>query len=219
MTALAPGTQAPVKPTYRGVSHQYGFWVSLAMGVGLISLAPGGRARLAVGIYSVCLSGMLGVSAAFHRRNWSPSARRRMRRLDHSMIFAAVAGTYTPIALLALHGTTRAVILWLVWSGAGAGVILKLTWIDAPKWLVALVYVALGWAAVGVLPELTHSSGVGALVLLVLGGLLYTAGAVVYARRRPDPNPAVFGYHEVFHALVIAAALCHWCVIAFFVMG
>ena len=207
---------APTKPKYRGVSHQIAFWVSLAMGAGLIASAPGGKARWAVSIYSVCLSAMFGVSAAFHRHTWSPRARLRMRRLDHSTIFAAVAGTYTPIALLALHGTTQAVILWLGWLGAGAGVILQLAWTSAPKWLAAVFYIALGWAAISALPELTQSSGVGALVFLVIGGVLYTIGAVVYALRRPDPNPEIFGYHEVFHAFVIAAALFQWIVIAFY---
>ncbi len=187
------------------------------MGAWLIASAAGDRARWAVSIYSVCLSAMFGVSAAFHRHNWSPRGRLRMRRLDHSTIFAAVAGTYTPIALLALHGTTQTVILWLAWLGAGAGVILQLAWIKAPKWLTAVVYIALGWAAVSVLPELTQSSGIGALAFLVTGGVLYTIGAVVYALRRPDPNPEIFGYHEIFHAFVIAAALCQWIVIAFYV--
>ncbi|MGH9302174.1 MAG: PAQR family membrane homeostasis protein TrhA [Acidimicrobiales bacterium] len=218
MYALAPQPEVHVKPKFRGVSHQIAFFVFVALGIGLISFAPGGRARVAVTIYSVCMAGMFGVSAAFHRHSWSPPARRRMRRLDHSMIFAAVAGTYTPIAVLALHGVTRAVILWLAWLGAAAGVVLKLLWLDAPKWVIAVVYVALGWAAIGVVPELTHTAGVGAILLLLIGGLLYTIGAVVYALRRPDPRPTVFGYHEVFHALVIMAALCHWALVAFFVM-
>ena len=187
------------------------------MGAWLIASAPGDRARWAVSIYSVCLLAMFGVSAAFHRHTWSPPARLRMRRLDHSTIFAAVAGTYTPIALLALHGTTQVVILWLAWLGAGAGVILQFAWIRAPKWLTAVIYIALAWAAVSVLPELTRSSGIGALAFLVIGGVLYTIGAVIYALRRPDPNPEIFGYHEVFHAFVIAAALCQWIVIAFYV--
>ena len=207
---------APTKPKYRGVSHQIAFWVSLAMGAGLIASAPDGKARLAVSVYSVCLSAMFGVSAAFHRHNWSPRARLRMRRLDHSTIFTAVAGTYTPIALLALHGTTREVILWLAWLGAGTGVILQLAWKTAPKWLAGVLYIALGWAAISALPELTQSSGVGALAFLVIGGVFYTIGAVVYALRRPDPNPEIFGYHEVFHALVIAAALSQWIVVAFY---
>ncbi|TAN25968.1 MAG: hemolysin III family protein [Actinomycetota bacterium] len=208
---------AATKPKYRGVSHQAAFWISLALGVALMAGAKGDQARIAVGIYSVCLSAMFGVSAAFHRHTWSTVARLRMRRLDHSMIFAAVAGTYTPIALLALHGEVQAFILWLAWLGALAGIILQLAWIRAPKWLNAVVYVALGWAAILVLPELYHSSGIAALSLLLIGGALYTIGAIVYALRRPDPNPEIFGYHEVFHALVIAAALCHWVVIAFLI--
>ncbi|NNN19194.1 MAG: hemolysin III family protein [Acidimicrobiaceae bacterium] len=208
---------SPAKPKYRGVSHQIAFWVSLVMGAALIASAQRDRARWAFIVYSICLSAMFGVSAAFHRHTWSPKARMRMRRLDHSMIFAAVAGTYTPIALLALHGQTQVFILWTAWLGAGAGVILQLAWIHAPKWLNAVVYITLGWVALLVLPELTRSSGIIALSLLVTGGVLYTIGAIIYALRRPDPNPAIFGYHEIFHAFVIAAALCQWIVIAFYI--
>ena len=203
-----------IKPKFRGVSHQIAFWISLAMGVALIAGAKGDRARLALSIYSICLSAMFGVSAAFHRHTWSAQARLRMRRLDHSMIFAAVAGTYTPIAVLALHGETQVFILWLAWLGALTGIILQLAWIRAPKWLNALVYLALGWASILVLPELFRSSGIEALSLLIIGGVFYSIGAIVYALRRPDPVPEVFGYHEVFHAFVIIAALCHWIVIA-----
>ena len=214
---MSSATISTIKPKFRGVSHQIAFWISLAMGAALIAGARGDRARLAFSIYSICLSAMFGVSAAFHRHTWSARARLRMRRLDHSMIFAAVAGTYTPIAVLALHGETQVFILWLAWLGALTGIILQLAWIRAPKWLNALVYLALGWAAILVLPELFRSSGIGALSLLVIGGVFYSIGAIVYALRRPDPVPEVFGYHEVFHAFVIIAALCHWIVIAFLI--
>ncbi len=187
------------------------------MGVALIAGAKDDRARMAFSIYSICLSAMFGVSAAFHRHTWSTQARLRMRRLDHSMIFAAVAGTYTPIALLALHGETQVFILWLAWLGALTGIILQLAWARAPKWLNSLVYLALGWAAILVLPELFRSSGIEALSLLVLGGVFYSIGAIVYALRKPDPIPEVFGYHEVFHAFVIIAVLCQWIVIAFLI--
>ena len=207
---------AQTKPKYRGVSHRIAFWVSLAMGAGLISSASGAKGRLAVSIYSVCLSAMFGVSAAFHRHAWSPKARLRMRRLDHSMIFVAIAGTYTPIALLALHGKTQALVLWVAWLGAAAGITIKFVWATAPKWLSGVLYIAMGWAAVSVLPELTRSSGIISLSLLALGGILYTIGAIILALRRPDPDPQIFGYHEVFHAFVIAAALSQWIVIAFY---
>lgn len=186
------------------------------MGVGLIVSATGARGRLAVSIYSVCLSAMFGVSAAFHRHTWSPKARLRMRHLDHSMIFAAIAGTYTPIALLALHGKTQALILWIAWLGTAAGIAIKFAWAAAPKWLAGVLYIAMGWTAVSVLPELTRSSGIVSLSLLAIGGVLYTIGAIILALRRPDPNPEKFGYHEVFHAFVIVAALCQWIVIAFY---
>jgi hemolysin III len=141
-----------------------------------------------------------------------------MRRLDHAMIFFLIAGTYTPIALLALHGTLATVVLAIVWGGAAAGIALKLGWIDAPKWLTAAIYVALGWVCVATFGQLTASIGVAAVCVLAFGGLLYTAGAVIYALGRPNPVPGVFGYHEVFHALVIAAAAAHYAVIAFVVL-
>ena len=141
-----------------------------------------------------------------------------MRRLDHSMIFLLIAGTYTPFALLVLEGTLATVILVVVWAGALGGIVLKLVWIDAPKPLVAVLYVMLGWVAVAAFPDLIQELGVTSTALVVAGGLLYTAGAVVYALGRPDPVPTVFGYHEVFHALVIAAAALQYAAIAFFVL-
>jgi hemolysin III len=141
-----------------------------------------------------------------------------MRRLDHSMIFLLIAGTYTPFALLVLDGTLAVVILSVVWAGALGGIVLKLVWIDAPKPLVALLYVLLGWVAVAAFPDLLDGLGVTSMVLVAAGGLLYTAGAVVYTLGRPDPVPTVFGYHEIFHALVIAAAALQYAVIAFFVV-
>lgn len=137
-----------------------------------------------------------------------------MRRLDHSMIFAAIAGTYTPIALFTLHGETQALILWIAWLGTAAGITIKCTWAGAPKWLSGVLYIAMGWAIVPVLPELTRSSGILSLSLLAIGGILYTIGAVILALRRPNPDPEIFGYHEVFHLFVIAAAICQWVVIA-----
>ena len=212
MTAAA----APaVKPRLRGVSHEIAFYVSLALGAVLVLVASGARARVAVAVYVLSLSGLFGTSALYHRRTWSLSARRWMKRADHSMIFVMIAGTYTPVALLALHGALATVVLCVVWGGALGGVILKLAWIDAPKWLVAGVYVALGWVAVVAFGQLPGAVGALGVVGLGAGGLLYTLGAVVYALRRPDPVPAVFGYHEVFHALTIVAALLHFAVIAF----
>ena len=208
----------PIKPRLRGVSHQYAFFISLACGVALILAASGGRARMAAAIYAAAVSALLGTSALYHRVTWRPRARRWMRRLDHSMIFVLIAGTYTPVALLALKGSAAATILIVVWAGAVGGVVFKLVWIDAPKWLFALVYVALGWVSLVVIGQLPTAIGWLGVAGLAAGGLLYTAGAIVYASGRPDPSPRVFGYHEVFHALVLAAAALHYAVIAFAVL-
>jgi hemolysin III len=208
-----------MKPRLRGVLHQWAFFVSLVTGAVLVVVAPAGRATLATAIYSVTVAGLFGVSAIYHRVNWvSAAARRWMRRLDHSMIFLLIAGTYTPFALLVLDGTLSTAILIGVWGGALAGIVLNLVWIDAPKWLTAVVYVALGWVAVFAFPALFEDLGVTPTMLIGLGGVLYTIGAVVYATRRPDPAPAVFGYHEIFHALVIAAAAVQYSVVAFYVV-
>jgi hemolysin III len=209
---------APMKPRLRGVSHEYAFFASLACGVALILAASDGRARLAAAIYAAAVSALFGTSALYHRVTWRPRARRWMRRLDHSMIFVLIAGTYTPVALLALKGALASTILVIVWGGALGGIVFKLLWIDAPKWLFALVYIALGWVSVAVFGELPAAIGWLGVAGLGAGGLLYTTGAFVYASERPNPVPSVFGYHEVFHALVIAAAALHYAVIAFAVL-
>ena len=213
------GLDPHLKPRLRGVSHQWAFVVSILLGVALVLAAPNGEATLATAIYAASVVGLFGTSALYHRVNWSSvTARRWMRRLDHSMIFVLIAGTYTPFALLALHGTLATVILVVVWAGALGGVILKLAWIDAPKWLIAAVYVALGWVALAAFPQLYEALGITATGMVAGGGVLYTLGAVVYASRRPDPSPTVFGYHEVFHLLVIAAAALQYAVVAFWVL-
>ena len=222
MNASAPikalRADAPVKPRLRGVLHEYAFFVSLACGTALIVTAADGRARVAAAIYTVALSGLLGTSALYHRVTWRPRARRWMRRLDHSMIFVLIAGTYTPVALLALKGTLASAILIVLWSGALGGVVFKLLWIDAPKWLFAAVYVALGLVTAAIIGELPAAIGWLGVAGLAGGGLLYLVGAVIYASGRPNPWPKVFGYHEIFHALVIAAAALHFAVIAFAVL-
>jgi hemolysin III len=212
------GVPTPTKPRLRGVFHEYAFFASLACGVGLILAASDGRARVAASIYAVAVSALFGTSALYHRVTWRPTARRWMRRLDHSMIFVLIAGTYTPVALLALRGTLASTILIVVWAGALGGIVFKLLWIDAPKWLFAAVYVALGSVTAAILGELPATIGWLGAAGLGVGGLLYTVGAVVYASGRPDPAPRVFGYHEVFHVLVIAAAGLHYAVIAFAVL-
>jgi hemolysin III len=203
-----------VRPRFRGVSHQYAFFASLITGAVLVLVAPSRTATTAAAIYALSVSGLFGASALYHRITWRPSARRWMRRLDHSMIFVLIAGTYTPFALLVLHGTLSTVVLAIVWGGALAGAVLKLAWIDAPKLLVSGIYLALGWVGVATVPQVLSRAGVGAVTLLFVGGALYSAGAVIYALRRPDPRPTVFGYHEIFHVLVIAAAAAHYAAIA-----
>ena len=210
---------AAVKPKLRGVSHEWAFFISLFLGAALIFAAKTPKATLAVAIYAVSLSALLGTSALYHRVNWKrPNVRRWMRRLDHSMIFFLIAGTYTPFALLVLNGPLADAILAVVWIGAIAGAIVEMVWIEHPKWVGALIYLALSWVAVAAFPELWNSMGVPGTLLLAAGGLLYTAGAVVYATQRPNPNPRVFGYHEVFHAFVILAAAAHFAAIAFFAL-
>ncbi|HEU5061757.1 MAG TPA: hemolysin III family protein [Solirubrobacterales bacterium] len=210
---------AAVKPKLRGVTHEWAFFMSLGFGVALIVLAEGTEATLAVAVYAASLSALFGTSALYHRVNWSrPNARRWMRRLDHSMIFFLIAGTYTPFALLALNGTLATAILVVVWVGAVAGAIVEMIWIDHPKWASALIYLSLGWVAVATFPALWSALGVAGSLLVVAGGLLYTAGAVIYAVQRPNPSPAIFGYHEIFHLLVIAAAIAHFSAVAFFAL-
>jgi len=208
----------PVKPRLRGVFHEYAFFVSLACGVALILGASDGRARLAAIIYAFAVSALLGTSALYHRVTWGPKARRWMPRLDHSMIFVLIAGTYTPVALLALRGSLASTILIVMWIGAFGGVVFKLAWIDAPKWLFAAVYVALGLVTAAIFGELPATIGWLGVAGLATGGLLYLVGAVVYTSGRPNPWPKVFGYHEIFHTLVIAAAGLHYAVIAFAVL-
>jgi hemolysin III len=216
--AAALAESLPIKPRLRGVSHQYAFFVSLGCGVGLILAASDGRARLAASIYAAAVSALLGTSALYHRVTWRPKARRWMRRLDHSMIFVLIAGTYTPVALLALKGSLASTILIVLWAGALGGVIFKLAWIDAPKWLFAIVYALLGLVTAAIFGELPAAIGWLGAIGIALGGALYLTGAVIYASEKPNPWPKVFGYHEVFHALVLAAAGLHYAVIAFAVL-
>jgi hemolysin III len=206
------------KPRLRGVFHQYAFFVSLASGTLLVLLAATTRASVAAAIYAASVSALFGVSALYHRVTWNGPARRRLRRLDHAMIFLLIAGTYTPVALLVLKGTLATVVLAVVWGGAVAGTVLELAWTGAPRWLGGTVYLALGWVAVVAMPQLFAQLGVAGGLLIVAGGLVYSAGAAVYALRRPDPVPAVFGYHEVFHLLVIAGVAAHFLAISLFAL-
>jgi hemolysin III len=206
------------KPRLRGVLHQWAFMVSLVAGAVLVAAAPTGRSAAVGAVYACALAGMFGASALYHRVAWRPSLLPWFRRLDHSMIFVLIAGTCTPVVALSLEGVLPIVVLVVLWGGALAGVLLKLVWLGAPRWLGAIVYVVLGWIGVLLLPETLRSAGVAPAVLFVAGGALYTAGAVIYLRKRPDPRPAVFGFHELFHVFVIAAALAHFVAIAAFVV-
>ena len=172
-----------------------------------------------MGLYVLGLAGLLGTSALYHRVTWRrPNARRWMRRLDHSMIFVLIAGTYTPIALLVLSQPLGSVVLVVIWSGAVGGIVLSLLWPDAPRPVSAAIYISLGWVAIIAMPQLFDRLGALGIALIAAGGLLYSVGAIVYARKRPDPVPTVFGYHEIFHVLVVAAAALHFAVIAFLVL-
>lgn len=200
------------------MSHQWAFFVSLATGGALISAAHGGRALLGAAVYAAAVSALLGVSALYHRIDWRPLARRVMRRLDHAMIFVLIAATNTPFALLALHGTLATVILVTAWSGAAAGIVVELAWRAHPKWASSAIGMALGWVGIVTLTQLPAAIGWLAVGVLIAAGAIYSAGAVIYARERPNPWPGVFGYHEVFHALVLAAAALQYGVVAFAVL-
>jgi hemolysin III len=199
-----------LKPRLRGVLHEAAFAISLVTGTVLICLADAGRERVAASIYSASVALLFGTSAAYHRGTWSPRAHALMARLDHSMIFLLIAGTYTPFCLLLLDGTTRLVFLSIVWGGAITGIVLRNTVRRPARWLFVGLYLALGWVALGIMPDVLREGGLTVLALLLLGGLFYSVGAVVYARQRPDPSPSWFGFHEVFHALTLAAFVTHY---------
>jgi hemolysin III len=217
--AVAAEQIAKVKPRLRGVSHEYAFFVSLVLGAGLIVLAKGFEARLAVAVYALSLSALFGVSALYHRVDWKrPAARRWMRRLDHTMIFFLIAGTVTPFALLVLEPPLSTALLIAVWAGALAGTVVELVWTGSPKWASAAVYIAVGLIGAIGFPAIVAEAGIVAGLLIAGGGALYVCGAIIYAAQRPDPSPAVFGYHEIFHVLVIAAAAAHFAAIALFAL-
>jgi len=209
---------APQRPLLRGVLHQAAFAVSLVVGTLLIVGADGASRHVAAAVFAASVAACFGASALYHRVTWTPNLRRWMRHIDHAGIYLLIAGTYTPVCLLVLDGTWRIVVLAIVYAGAAAAVVLKFAWVDAPKWVAAALGLALGWTAVVALPQLATRLNPAAVALLGVGGLAYTAGAIIYARRRPNPMPMVFGYHELFHALTIAAVACQYVAIAFFVI-
>jgi hemolysin III len=212
------GVSQRSRPRLRGVLHQYAFFASLVLAFPLVATASTLSARFAATIFAASVAAMFGLSAVYHRVTWRPRPRAWMARLDHAAIYLLIAGTYTPYALVVLSGAWRVVVLAVVWGGAAAAIVVKFAWVRAPKALAAVIGVVLGWAGIAALPQLVERLGGGATGLLLAGGVLYTSGAVVYALRRPDPVPAVFGYHELFHALVVAGVVCHYASVAFFVI-
>jgi hemolysin III len=206
--------QDEIVPILRGVTHAWAFWFALAAGVVLLLLAPTGEARGAAVVYAVGLCALFAGSGLYHRWRWNPRWRPLLRRIDHATIFVFIAASYTPIALLVLEGSLRTVVLVGVWAGAAGGVIFSVAWITAPRVLAAGTYLALGWFAVITIPQLVDRLPLAPLLLLAAGGVLYTAGAIVYAGKRPDPWPRTFGFHEVFHAFVILAAAAHFAAMA-----
>jgi hemolysin III len=208
-----------VVPRLRGVFHQYAFVVAVVAGALLVVLADGYLERFAVWVYAIALAAMFGASALYHRYPWrSPSARLRARRLDHAMIFVFIAGSYTAFALVAFTGTARVVGLVTVWIGAALGIVLNLVWIDAPRWLSAVAYLGVGWVGLILIPQLFPALGVAAAVLVIVGGALYSVGALAYATAWPNPLPAAFGFHEIFHLLVIAAAAAQFAALSLVVL-
>jgi hemolysin III len=203
-----------VVPRLRGVLHAWTFWVALAAAIVLVIAAPTAKATVAAAIYGVGLCALFGASATYHRWKGDPSWKPVLRRIDHSAIFVFIAASYTPIALLVLTSPLRWIVLASVWAGALAGVVMSVWWIDAPRVLVAACYIAVGWVALVAMPQLFDRLGTGTPLLLLAGGVLYSLGALAYAARRPNPWPRTFGFHEVFHTLVIAAALVHFVAIA-----
>jgi hemolysin III len=205
------------RPLLRGLLHLGAFVVALGLGIALV-LVAGLRHAPAFAVYGLAVAGLFGVSALYHRGRWRPGVRGRLRRLDHSMIFVLIAGTYTPVCLYALDDGIGLALLAVVWGGALAAAVLELRRTPAPPKVIVALSIALGWVALLALPGVLHELGWVATALIGLGGVLYTVGAVIYARRSPDPRPEVFGYHEVFHTLTIGGAACHYAVIAFWVL-
>src|SRR4029079_4413470 len=208
---------ARVKPRLRGVFHELGFYAAVGVGVALVLTAEAGRARVSAAVFSACVAACFGASALYHRPTWRPNVRAWLARLDHGGVYLLIAGTYVPFGLLVMSTAWAVPVLSVVWGGALLALLLKLLWWQAPKWLSAMIGIGLGWVAAAAFPQLLKVQPLG-ILLVIVGGLLYTAGAVVYARRRPDPVPHVFGYHELFHVLTLGGVTCHYAAIAFFVL-
>jgi hemolysin III len=207
-----------IKPLLRGISHFYGFLISLPLGVLLVATAPNGLATWTALVYAVAISAMLGASTLLHRGTWTAAQDRALTKLDHSCIYLLIAGTYTPVSLIVLSGVTRVLVFSLVWLGALVGITLEWAWARPPRGWVTVNYIAVGWVALIALPQLWTSLGVAGFVLILLGGVSYTTGAVFHAARWPDPWPSTFGYHEIFHVFVLVAVLLQLAAVAFVVL-
>lgn len=215
--AAAETATARVKPRLRGVFHEAGFYAAVIVAVPAIATAEAGTARAVAAIFAASLICCFGASALYHRPTWTPTARSWLARLDHAGVYLLIAGTYTPVAVLVMSRGWRVPILAVVWAGAIAAILLKVFWVRAPKRLAAAIGLALGWVAVIAFGQLLKLEPAG-LLLLVGGGLLYSLGAIIYARKRPDPIPHILGYHEIFHALTLGAAACQYAAVVFFVL-
>ena len=207
--AAAVSAQAELKPTWRGWIHAGTFPVAIAAGIVLITLADGAVAKWACAVFMATSVLLFGNSALYHRFDWGPRTKAVLKRIDHANIMLLIAGTYTPIAVLALPPQKGILLLTLVWTGALLGILFRVFWINAPRWLYVALYLLLGWAAVMYLGDLLQAS-VAMMVLVIVGGLLYTGGAVCYALKKPNPWPGRFGFHEIFHVCTVLAFLCHW---------
>lgn len=209
LEAAAVSAQVDLKPTWRGWIHAGTFPVAVAAGIVLIVLAEGPAAKWAAAVFMATSVLLFGNSALYHRFNWRPTTKAVLKRIDHANIMLLIAGTYTPIAVLALPPQKGLLLLALVWSGALLGILFRVFWINAPRWLYVALYLLLGWAAVMYLVDLLQAS-VAMMVLVIVGGLLYTGGAVCYALKKPNPWPGHFRFHEIFHVCTVLAFLCHW---------
>lgn len=209
-SAPAGSEIGPDRPRLRGWIHEVAFPIVVCAGLVLVAVAPTASERVAATVYTVTSGMLFGVSALYHRGRWQARGRRVLKRLDHANIYLLIAGTYTPVAVLALRGGARCTVLLVVWSGAAAGVAFRMLWVGAPRWLYTPLYVLLGWVVVLVMPQLFRGAGAAAFALIIAGGLLYSLGGLVYGLRRPDPWPRVYGFHEVFHTLTVAAYVAQY---------
>jgi hemolysin III len=205
----AAADAAEIKPTWRGWIHAGTFPVAIVLGIALIILAQGGPAKWAAAVFMASSLLLFGNSALYHRFDWGPRVRGVLKRIDHANILLLIAGTYTPLAVLALEPEKGTLLLYLVWAGALLGILFRVFWIGAPRWLYVALYLVLGWAAVMYMVDLARAN-VAMMVLVCVGGILYTVGAVIYAMKKPNPWPGRFGFHEIFHVCTVLAFLCHW---------